>query len=85
MVKKKYLTIPQLAKLMGITREAVYKKVKKGQIPATKVGRIYIISEPDVQQVLNRRMSETDKSRIKKAVTKTIQEYGEVLKWLSKE
>ena len=85
MVDKKYLTIPQLAKLMGVTREAVYKRVKKGEIPATRAGRIYIISEPVVQRILHKQMSEEDKSRITKAITKTIQEYGEVLEWLSKE
>ena len=85
MVNKKYITIPQLAKLLGVTREAVYKRVKKGQIPATRVGRNYIISEPVVQRILGKKLTESDKSQIEKAVTKTVQEFGDVLKWLSKE
>ena len=32
MVRGKYITIPQLAKLLGISRIAVYRKVKKGEI-----------------------------------------------------
>ncbi len=85
MVNKKYITIPQLAKLLGVTREAVYKRVKKGEIPATRVGKTYIISEPVVQRILGKQLTESDKSQIEKAVTKTVQEYGEVLKWLSEE
>lgn len=33
---KKYLTIPEFADLLGISRIAVYKKVKAGKIPAEK-------------------------------------------------
>ena len=40
MQKEKYLTIPQAAKLLGISRIAVYKKVKNGQIKAEKSGEI---------------------------------------------
>ena len=85
MVMKKYITIPQLAKLLGVSREAVYKRVKKGQIPAKIVGKTYIISEPVVQRILGKKLTESDKTQIEKAVTKIVQEYGDVLKWLSKE
>jgi len=43
--KKEYLTIPQAARILGISRIAVYKKVKKGQIKAERIGRIYAISQ----------------------------------------
>jgi excisionase family DNA binding protein len=39
-----YLTIPQLAKILGISRIAVYKKVKKGIIPGKKIGRNFVVS-----------------------------------------
>ena len=41
----KYITIPELAKLLGVSRIAIYKRVKKGQIPATKIGRTYVITD----------------------------------------
>ena len=85
MVKQKYLTIPQLAALLGLTRIAVYKKVKKGQIPATKVGRTYIISDPDIASILGNEVSDKAKMRIDAAVRKTVKEYGEVLKRLGTE
>jgi len=36
MKKQIYLTIPQAAKLLGISRIAVYRKVRLGQIKADK-------------------------------------------------
>ncbi|MBP9854839.1 MAG: helix-turn-helix domain-containing protein [Candidatus Omnitrophica bacterium] len=39
----KHLSIAQYAKKLGISRIAVYKKVKKGQIPAVRIGRSYVI------------------------------------------
>lgn len=38
-----YISIPEYAKKLGISRIAVYKKVKKGQLPAKKIGRHYAI------------------------------------------
>jgi len=82
---KKYLTIPQLAKLLGISRIAVYKKVKKGQIAATKVGRTYVISDRDIKYILGHKVSAKEKKQIDNAVSRTVREYGEVLKQLGKE
>lgn len=83
MVKEKYITIPQLAKLLGLSRIEVYRKVKKGQIPAIRVGRVYVISDRDVAYILGEKISQKSKRQVKAAVRKTVQEYGEVLKWLS--
>jgi len=85
MVNKKYITIPRLAELLGISRTEESKKVVKGQIPATKIGKNYAISSRDVARILGKEITAKDKSQIEKAVKKTVKEYGEVLRWLSKE
>jgi excisionase family DNA binding protein len=85
MVKNKYLTIPQLAELLGISRIAVYKKVKKGQIRATKIGRTYMISDEHITSVLNQKLSAVKKRRIEAAVKKTVREYGQLLKLLGRQ
>lgn len=85
MVKQKYITIPELAKLMGLSRIEVYRKVKKGQIPAIKIGRNYAISDRDINHILGKEMSDKEKKRVDAAVRKTVREYGEVLKKLGKE
>jgi len=78
----KYITIPQLAKMMGVSRVTIYRKVKAGEIPAIKVGHAYVISDKEIYKILGKELSKTDKNRISKAVRKTIKEYGEVLRLL---
>ena len=85
MVKTHYITIPQLAKLLNISRIAVYKKVKKGQIPAKKIGRNYIISDRVLQNILNKRLSSKARRDLDKALDKVLREYSEVLKLLGNE
>jgi len=85
MAEQKYITIPQLAKLLGLSRIEVYRKVRKGQIPAIRIGRNYAISDRDVAHILGKEMSRKDKNQISAAVKKVVKDYGEVLKRLSKE
>jgi excisionase family DNA binding protein len=85
MVKQKYITIPELAKLLGLSRIEVYRKVKKGQIPAIRIGRNYAISDRDINYILGKEMSDKEEKRVDAAVRKTVREYGEVLRKLGKE
>lgn len=85
MKKNKYITIPQLAKILGISRIAVYKKVKKGQIEAVKIGRSYAIPQKYITNILGKELNEKDKKEIDEAIKKTVNEYGELLKLLGKE
>jgi excisionase family DNA binding protein len=39
----RYISIAELAKKLGISRIAVYKRVKKGDIKAIKIGRSYAV------------------------------------------
>lgn len=85
MKKERYISIPQLAKLLGVSRIAIYNRVKKGQIPAIKIGRDYAISDQTLDDILGKRVTDKGKKRINDAVKRTIREYGEVLKQLAKE
>lgn len=85
MEKDKYIPISQLAKILGISRIAVYKKIKKGQIEAIRIGRNFAIPEKYVEDILGKTLSEKDKREIDKAVKKTVKEYGEVLRLLGRE
>jgi len=79
-----FITIQDLANILGISRIAVYKKVKKGQIKAVKIGRNYAIPKKYVAQILGKVLSAEDKQSIDKAVRRTVREYGEVLKLLGR-
>ena len=85
MKKGEYITIPQLAKILGIRRIAVYKKVKKGQIRAVRIGRAYAISQEQIAAVLGKTLRREDKREIDQAVAKTVKEYGHTLKLLGSE
>lgn len=50
--KTKYISIADLAKTLGISRIAVFRKIKKGQIKALKIGRSYAISTEEVSGVI---------------------------------
>lgn len=72
---------------MGISRQAVLKKINLGQIKAKKTGRNFIIDEKNLHEILGlgKTLSESRKREIEKSVNKTIREYGETLKLLGKE
>lgn len=86
---KKAISVPELAKILGISRVAVFNKIKKGQIPAHKIGRIYAISMEDVSDLVDggksNILTQEKKEEIKEAVAKVVNEYGETLKLLGKE
>ena len=85
MKKAEFITIPQLAKILGLSRIAVYKQVKAGKIKARKAGKMYLIPYSTVQGLIGRRLTESRKKKITKAVKRTVAEYGEVLKMLGRE
>jgi len=82
MKKSQYVTIPQLAKILGLSRVAVYRKVKKGQIKAVRIGRNYAIPKKYIMNILGKALNQQDKRLIDDAVKKTVKEYGEVLRLL---
>ena len=85
MVKNEYLSISQFAKILGVSRIAIYKKIKKGQIEATRIGRSFVIPGKYLTDITGKTLSEKNKKIIDEAVRKIFKEYGEVLKLLGRE
>lgn len=86
--KAKYISVAELARMLGISRIAVFKKIKNGKIPAEKIGRSYVISMDFVRTIIpdrNKILEEKEKKIIEKTVKKVVKEYGETLKQLGKE
>ena len=85
----KYISVAELAKILGISRVAVFKRIKKGEIPAEKIGRSYAISSEDVDEIIkgkgSGRLTSEKKEVIEDAVEKVVKEYGQTLKLLGKE
>ena len=85
MEENKYISISQFAKLLGVSRIAVYKKIKKGQIKAIRIGKSFAIPKKYFTDIMGKTVSEKNKKMIDKAVEKTFKEYGEVLRLLGRE
>ena len=85
MQNEEYVTIPQLAKILGVSRITVYNKVKNGEIEAIRIGRIYAIPKKFLSEILGETLNPKIKKLIETAVRRTVQEYGEVLKKLGNE
>ena len=48
MASSGYVSVAQAAELLGITRQAVLKRIRAGRLRATKVGRSYIVSRSEL-------------------------------------
>ena len=89
MEEKPYFSIAEVAKILGLSRTAVYNKVKKGQIGAIRVGRSFAISDKTIKNLIKSikgsPLKAQEKKEIDKVVSRTIKEYGETLKKLGAE
>ena len=59
--QKEFVSIPECAKLLGISRVAVFKRVQQGLIQAKKIGRSYVIAVRDLNTGGSTKKMETDK------------------------
>jgi len=75
----------EVAKLLGISRVAVFKKIKSGEIKAAKIGRNFVVDKNDFPEILGSMLGKNRQRIIENAVKKTVREYGETLKLLGKE
>ncbi len=79
-----YCTVSEVAHLLGISRIAVFKRIQKGQLPATKYGRMYLIDKQELPHIFSAALSSEQKCTVNKGVKKVVEEYGETLKLLGK-
>lgn len=83
---KKQFSAPEVADLLGISRIAVFNRIKSGNIKAQKVGRNYVIDKENLQEYLKlSELPEREKKRIDQAVERAVEEYGETFKMLGDE
>jgi excisionase family DNA binding protein len=84
-MENRFFSTSEVAKLLGISRVAVFKKIKTGEIKAKKVGRNFVIEEKYLSEILGETLTEAKRQEIEDAVKKTVLEYGETLKLLGQE
>jgi len=69
-MKENYISPSQLAKALGISRQAVLDKIQKGLINATRVGRQYIIDKNEFDNI-HKREGSKEGAKIKRRSGKT--------------
>lgn len=82
---KNFLSTAELAKLLGVSRVAVLKKIQRGVIKAQKVGRNYIISTSELAALSGEFISPEKKAEIEHIVKEAVDQYAETLRLLGKE
>ena len=82
---KDFYSTSELARILKVSRIAVFKKIKSGEIRPLKIGRNYVISKEEVLKALGLAVGDKTKSEIDQIVQKAVKEYGEAFRKLGKE
>jgi len=81
MQHKEFYTTTEIAKIIGLSRSQVFRKIQNGEIPSEKMGRYNLVPRFFVDAFLGR-VAQQDERQIAQAVSKTMGEYGDVIKML---
>ena len=69
--KSQFITVAEMAKMLGVTRAAINKQISEGKMPGEKVGRNYLIPKTalpaDLQERIRKGQKETTKTVIEKS------------------
>jgi excisionase family DNA binding protein len=84
-MEKDFYSTQEVAKIVGLSRQAIFKKIKAGKIKANKVGKSFIIPRTELPKILDRAVSEKSKNEIGATIKQLVDEYSETLKLLGKE
>ena len=72
MESKDFISTIEVAQILGISRIAVFKKIKSGEIKAQKVGRNFVVARQDILEIAGKIMGEKRKQEIESSVEKTL-------------
>lgn len=56
--RPRFMTVAEVAQLMRVSTMTVYRLIKAGDLPATRVGKSYRITETDVDDYLAGRFTQ---------------------------
>ncbi len=82
-IAQRLYSAPEVAKILGISRTAVFKKIQKGQLKARRIGDNYVIDSADI--LFGHNLPHDVKVDIEHVVKRAIMEYEEAFKRLGKE
>lgn len=82
--KRDLISVTEAAKILGLSRMHVVRKIQKGDIKAIRVGRAYAIDRNQLGGIF-RHISDKERAQVDRAVEKVLKKYGEVIKKLGAE
>lgn len=51
---KEFLSLEEVADLMGVTYQLIYRLVRSGELPAVRLGKLYRVSNADLRAYLEK-------------------------------
>ncbi len=49
-----YMSLEEVAEMLGVTYQLIYRLVRSGEIPAVRLGKLYRVSRTDLEKYLAR-------------------------------
>lgn len=80
----RFISTSEAAKILGISRIAVFQKIQSGKIKAEKIGRNFVIDKVILIGSLDE-LDDDRKKEITKVVSDVLKDYGDVIKRLGQE
>jgi excisionase family DNA binding protein len=81
---KAYFSTAEAAKILGISRVAVFRRIKSGKLKADRVGRSYVIARESLE-IIGEALTGARKKEIDQSMKRILKEYGEALRMLGRE
>jgi len=69
--KSQFITVAEMAKMLGVTRAAINKQISEKKMPAEKIGRNYLIPKTALSDDLQERIREGQKETTKNVIEKS--------------
>jgi excisionase family DNA binding protein len=84
MKQENFLSTIKFGEIAGLNRVQVFRLIKKGVIPAIRVGRNYLIDRRELG-IFSDQLTGRESKQIDRAVSRVFKDYGEVIRQLGAE
>ena len=61
--RRQYLSLEQVADLLGVDYQLVYRLVRSNELPAVRLGRVYRVSQRDLDDFIEKRKTTSTQAR----------------------
>jgi len=81
----KYYSTMEAARILRLSRIAVFQRIKSGKLKAEKVGRNYIVNHESLMEALGQAIGQEKREDIEQAIDKALHDYRGTFRLLGKE